>query len=141
MIFYPKQTEELTQPILYLQEKLKNIETGIVLISGEMGAGKTTFIRNFVHTFNPELTVNSPTYNLIHEYKVSENIIFYHFDLYRIKTSEDVGNLGFDEIWGRQGISLIEWGDIAMEYYPYINFRVSIETIDENERKIKIING
>jgi tRNA threonylcarbamoyladenosine biosynthesis protein TsaE len=141
MIFYPKQEEELTKPIQYVKEKLKNIQTGILLISGEMGAGKTTFIRNFVHSFNPEVTVNSPTYNLIHEYKVSESVIFYHFDLYRIKTSEDVGNLGFEEIWGKQGISLIEWGDIALDYYPFVNFKISIETIDENERRIQIIDG
>jgi len=141
MIFYPKHIDELTKPIQYLKEKLKNIQTGILLISGEMGAGKTTFIRNFVHSFNPEVTVNSPTYNLIHEYKVSESIIFYHFDLYRIKTSEDVGNLGFEEIWGKQGISLIEWGDIALDYYPFINFKISLETIDEKERRIQIIDG
>jgi tRNA threonylcarbamoyladenosine biosynthesis protein TsaE len=141
MIFYPKHLEELTEPIRYLKEKIKNISTGIILINGEMGAGKTTFIRNFVQSFNPELIVNSPTYNLIHEYKVSESITFYHFDLYRIKTSEDVENLGFDEIWGKQGISLIEWGEIALEYYPYISFKISIVSIDENEREINIIDG
>lgn len=141
MIFYPKHLDELIEPIQYLKEKTKDLPTGIILISGEMGAGKTTFIKKFVNSFNPDVTVNSPTYNLIHEYKVSESIIFYHFDLYRIKSSEDIENLGFDEIWGKQGISLIEWGDIALNYYPYINFKICIETIDENEREINIIDG
>lgn len=139
MIFYPKNIEELNLPIQFLKDKLISLPSAIVLFSGEMGSGKTTFIRNLVHSYNPSISVNSPTYNLIHEYQVSDSITFYHFDLFRIKRSEDLENLGFEEIWGVQGISLIEWGDIGRDLYPITPIQVFLEYGKQTERKIEII--
>ena len=141
MIFYPKNIEELNLPIQFLKDKLTSLPHAIVLFSGEMGSGKTTFIRNLVHSYNPSIPVNSPTYNLIHEYQVSDSTTFYHFDLFRIKRPQDLENLGFEEIWGVQGISLIEWGDIGRDYYPIAPIQVFLEYGKETERKIEILEG
>ncbi len=141
MIFYPKDIEELNLPIQFLKDKLISSTNAIVLFSGEMGVGKTTFIRNLVHSYNPSISVNSPTYNLIHEYHVSDSITFYHFDLFRIKKTQDLENLGFEEIWGVQGISLIEWGDIGKDFYPKTPIQVYLQYYGETERKIEILEG
>ena len=138
MKFLIHSPDGLSSPIQYLKSKILNLNTGIILFSGEMGAGKTTFIRKFIESYNTDLIANSPTYNIMNQYKISETLIFYHFDLFRIKSSILSGDHEFDDIWGKMGISLIEWGEFAVNYFPYITSTVSI-TVDNHKRTIEII--
>ncbi|MBE8345916.1 tRNA (adenosine(37)-N6)-threonylcarbamoyltransferase complex ATPase subunit type 1 TsaE, partial [Leptospira interrogans serovar Pomona] len=95
----------------------------IILLTGSMGVGKTTFVSRVVKKFSPNTNVNSPTYTLINKYSISsdksrgfspqnfsldnesslEELNFYHFDLHRLKSPEELEDLGFEEIWGRVG--------------------------------------
>ncbi|MBP7280849.1 MAG: tRNA (adenosine(37)-N6)-threonylcarbamoyltransferase complex ATPase subunit type 1 TsaE [Leptospiraceae bacterium] len=131
---------EIQKPVSYLRKILeeRNIEFPVILLTGEMGAGKTTFTSNFVRSYDSDLNPNSPTFNLMNEYKTSGFSIF-HFDLYRLKSSEEVENLGFEEIWGKQGLSIIEWWEIAKEYFDFPVIKVQIELVDEQTRKIQIL--
>jgi tRNA threonylcarbamoyladenosine biosynthesis protein TsaE len=138
MKFIIQSVDSLSSPIQYLKSKILNLDTGIIIFSGEMGAGKTTFIRKFIESYNSEIIANSPTYNIMNQYKISDTLIFYHFDLFRIKSSISTGDHEFDDIWGKIGISLIEWGDFALDYFPYITSTVSI-TVENNTRNIEII--
>jgi tRNA threonylcarbamoyladenosine biosynthesis protein TsaE len=138
MKFIIQSVDSLSSPIQYLKSKILNLDTGIILFSGEMGAGKTTFIRKFIESYNSEIIANSPTYNIMNQYKISDTLVFYHFDLFRIKSSISTGDHEFDDIWGKIGISLIEWGDFALDYFPYITSTVSI-TAENNTRNIEII--
>jgi tRNA threonylcarbamoyladenosine biosynthesis protein TsaE len=138
MKFIIQSVDNLSSPIQYLKSKILNLETGIIIFSGEMGAGKTTFIRKFIESYNTEIIANSPTYNIMNQYKISDSLIFYHFDLFRIKSSISTGDHEFDDIWGKIGISLIEWGDFALDYFPYITSTVCI-TVENNTRNIEII--
>jgi tRNA threonylcarbamoyladenosine biosynthesis protein TsaE len=138
MKFIIQSVDSLSSPIQYLKSKILNLDTGIIIFSGEMGAGKTTFIRKFIESYNTEIIANSPTYNIMNQYKISDSLIFYHFDLFRIKSSISTGDHEFDDIWGKIGISLIEWGDFALDYFPYITSTVSI-TVENNTRNIEII--
>ena len=138
MKFLIQSIDNLSSPIQYLKSKILNLNTGIILFSGEMGSGKTTFIRKFIESYNTDLIANSPTYNIMNQYKISETLIFYHFDLFRIKSSILSGDHEFDDIWGKMGISLIEWGEFAVDYFPYITSWVSI-TVDNLSRTIEII--
>ncbi|TGK80537.1 tRNA (adenosine(37)-N6)-threonylcarbamoyltransferase complex ATPase subunit type 1 TsaE [Leptospira montravelensis] len=99
---------------------LKKNKYPVILISGEMGAGKTTFIREWYSRFGTESSINSPTFSLYNIYD-SPNFRLYHFDLYRIKVSEELEELGFEEIWGKEGVSAIEWWQIAEPYLPKEN--------------------
>lgn len=105
-----------------------------VLLQGEMGSGKTTFIRKFLQTLEPNLNVNSPTFNLIHEYRIQEKKYF-HFDLYRIKHKEELSNLGFEEIWGKAGICFIEWFEVAREFFTENDILIKIEIVSKTKRK------
>ncbi len=129
---------ELPLAIDYLKSKILNLKTGIILFKGEMGSGKTTFIRKLIESYDSNLIANSPTYNIMNHYKISDNLDFYHFDLFRIQEAIKTGDHEFDDIWGKLGISLIEWGEFAIDYFPFINLTVSI-TVNSNSREIEII--
>ncbi|XDD54252.1 tRNA (adenosine(37)-N6)-threonylcarbamoyltransferase complex ATPase subunit type 1 TsaE [Leptospira sp. WS4.C2] len=107
---------------------LKKEQFPILLLTGEMGAGKTTFIREWFSRFGTESSINSPTFSLYNIYD-SPNFHLYHFDLYRIKFPEELDELGFEEIWGKDGVSAIEWWQIAEPYLPKTNrILLSIES-------------
>ncbi len=128
---------EIDKPVSYLREILTElkIEFPVILLTGEMGAGKTTFTSRLVRSFDSSLNPNSPTFNLMNEYKTSAFSIF-HFDLYRLKSSEEVENLGFEEIWGKQGISIVEWWQIAAGYFDKSAIEIRMEVVDENTRRM-----
>lgn len=115
----------------YIEDNLfsNNIHPTI-LLTGEMGAGKTTFTSIFVNLFQKNLedfNVNSPTFNLYNVYETSP-IDIYHFDLYRLKEASELENLEIEEIWGRKGITIIEWWQIARDYLPENCIEVRILT-------------
>lgn len=131
--------EQIEKPVSYLRNILdeRNIDYPVILLTGEMGAGKTTFTSQFVRSFDSNLNPNSPTFNLMNEYKTPGLSIF-HFDLYRLKTATEIENLGFEEIWGKQGISVVEWWQIAKDYFDAKAIEIQLEVIDEETRKINI---
>lgn len=92
----------------------------ILLFTGEMGAGKTTFIREWFSRFGTKSSINSPTFSLYNIYD-SPKFRLVHFDLYRIHSVEEMENLGFEEIWGKEGVSAIEWWQKAGSILPKEN--------------------
>ena len=130
---------EIDKPVSCLREILieRKIDYPVILLTGEMGAGKTTFTSHLVRSFNESLNPNSPTFNLMNEYRTSEFSIF-HFDLYRLKSSEEVDNLGFEEIWGKQGLSIVEWWQIATDYFDKSAIEVKLEVVDEQRRRFTV---
>jgi tRNA threonylcarbamoyladenosine biosynthesis protein TsaE len=126
---------EIDKPVSFLRDKLKErkIDYPVILLTGEMGAGKTTFTSHFVRSFDSNLNPNSPTFNLMNEYK-TESFSIFHFDLYRLKFPGEVDNLGFEEIWGKQGLSIVEWWQIAADYFDDSAIEIKIEVIDEETR-------
>ena len=124
-----------------VKEKMDGRTLGIILVSGEMGAGKTTFIRKFVNLFDPEQWVNSPTFNLIHTYHIPGGPVFYHFDLYRLKHPDDLMELGFEDIWGQKGISIIEWGDGFLEILGKVFLIIKIVVLDDMSREVILLEG
>lgn len=129
--------EELIYPIEYLIPLLDKFEYPVILLTGEMGSGKTTFTSKLVSEFGGANLVQSPTYNLINEYKVNVGSI-YHFDLYRIKNSIELEELGFEDIWGKTGISIIEWWKVASAYIPEKSIEVKIGHVSEIKRELII---
>lgn len=103
-----------------IQKYLAKQKKPILLISGEMGAGKTTFIREWFSRYETNSLINSPTFSLYNIYD-SPKFRLYHFDLYRIVSIDELENLGFEEIWGKDGVSAIEWWQKAESILPKQN--------------------
>lgn len=102
----------------------------ILLFSGEMGAGKTTFIREWFSRYGTNSSINSPTFSLYNIYD-SHKMRLVHFDLYRIHSIDELENLGFEEIWGKEDLSAIEWWQKAEPLLPKEN-RIYITITSEN---------
>ena len=105
----------------------------VVLLIGNLGAGKTTLAKGIVSGLSatqPE-EVTSPTFTLIHEYGR-----VYHIDLYRLDKPEEVATLGLDEIFDRDAVVLIEWGERFPQWMPKDRFEIRLRPLDEDRREI-----
>ena len=107
----------------------------IIAFSGEMGAGKTTFIKAKVRFPVIFAELNSPTFSLVNEYFTPEGDSIFHFDLYRIETSEELFDMGYEEYFYSGSLCLIEWPEKASSLIPEDALWVSIE-IGEKEGRI-----
>jgi tRNA threonylcarbamoyladenosine biosynthesis protein TsaE len=107
----------------------------VVAFFGDLGAGKTTFIKGVVSAFSTE-TVTSPTFTYLHIY--SGGLPIYHFDLYRIKGASDFKDLGFAEYFTADGICLIEWSEKIDSILPKQTLRIRLEHRGGDCRAISI---
>ena len=109
-------------------KKLK--PSDIVCLIGDLGVGKTVIAKGIAKYFNVDTDVISPTFNILKIYDVKNSIIkrIYHYDLYRLKSINELYNIGFDEyISDSNAIHIIEWPEIAKELLPKNHYKVSIE--------------
>ena len=103
------QINQLKEVSVNVKEKIK---TNIVLISGEMGVGKTTLIKEVLLSMKVVENVSSPTFSIINEYITCQNKIVYHMDLYRIKNISEIEGIGLFEYLESGNLCIIEWGDM-----------------------------
>ncbi|MFN2509340.1 MAG: tRNA (adenosine(37)-N6)-threonylcarbamoyltransferase complex ATPase subunit type 1 TsaE [Chthoniobacterales bacterium] len=108
----------------------------IFALCGNIGAGKTQFVKGFVHGLGSEAVVTSPTFTLVHEYEGGRCAV-YHFDFYRVESADAVVRLGFDDYIYGDGICLIEWADRFPELLPHESISISISVKSETERVIE----
>ena len=108
----------------------------VVLLIGNLGAGKTTLAKGIVKGLGvaERSDVSSPTFTLIHEYSPS----VYHIDLYRLDTPAQVATLGLDEIFDRRAVVLIEWGEKFPQLMPQDRIEIRLRAAGENSREIEI---
>lgn len=103
----------------------------VVVLSGDLGAGKTKFVEGFLHNFELQDEISSPTFNIINEYISSDNNI-YHFDVYRLEDSDEFYAIGGEEYF-EKGICLIEWGELISDVLPKDYIHVTINKDSNNE--------
>ena len=117
-------------------ELKKNINHNVVLISGEMGVGKTTLIKELLSLLDVVDNVSSPTFSIINEYSTNKDETIYHIDLYRIEDISELDNIGFFEYLESGRTCLIEWGEIIEELIDseYDKFTI---TKEDNLRILK----
>ena len=107
----------------------------VVALVGDLGAGKTQFVKGFVGGMGTGAEVTSPTFTLIHEYTGGRCPV-YHFDFYRLDSAEAVIRLGFDDYIAGDGVCIIEWADRFRELLPKNSVWISIQVKSETERVI-----
>jgi len=112
----------------------------LVLLRGDLGAGKTTLVKGVACAFNAaeEQDVTSPTFTLIHEYRGPE-VNVYHVDLYRIDTPRQLETLGLDDLVAENSVLLIEWGEKFPRFVKERDVEIQIEHLGEDERLVRIL--
>jgi tRNA threonylcarbamoyladenosine biosynthesis protein TsaE len=112
----------------------------IVLLRGDLGAGKTTLVKGIAEGFEAARAENvtSPTFTLVHEYR-GPRVTLYHIDLYRIDTERDLETLGLDDLLAPNCILLIEWGEKFLRLQRDQNVEITFESAGETERRIRVI--
>ena len=112
------------------------LEAGdVILLEGELGAGKSELARGIAKGLGVTETVTSPSFTILNVYE-SGRTPLYHFDWYRLESAEELFELGMDEYLGGDGIALVEWPEICPEAVPEDYLRIRIEATGENERRL-----
>lgn len=105
----------------------QNSNKNVFLFSGKMGAGKTTLIKEICQVLKVVDIVNSPTFSIVNEYKTVSGESVFHFDLYRIKRSDELLDIGYEEYLFGTAVCLIEWPELALNLLPNDCVYVKIE--------------
>ena len=114
-------------------------ESGIVLLTGELGTGKTTLTKGIVEGRGAAGAddVRSPTFTLIHEY--GQPVTVYHVDLYRLESVEEARRLGIEDLFEQPALVLIEWGERFPELLPARRFEIQLFHTGEDSRVIQVV--
>lgn len=115
----------------------RELQRGVVLLIGNLGAGKTTLAKGMVSGLGaaPPEDVSSPTFTLIHEYGGGR---VYHIDLYRLDEPRQVETLGLDELFDRDALVLIEWGERFAQLLPDARTEIRIRALPDDAREIEV---
>ncbi len=130
----PVQVNDL--PVAAAELINESLGLDVWLLIGEMGAGKTTLVKELVHQLGVDGAVASPTFSIVNQYGSMENRIIYHFDLYRLKNESEAFDIGLDEYLTSGDICLIEWPEKLERLLPQKYFEVQIQPYDSIRRKI-----
>ena len=106
---------------------------------GKMGSGKTTLIKSICEELGVEDSINSPTFAIVNEYEDREQRTIFHFDFYRIKSLEEVYNMGYEEYVYSDAICFMEWPELIEELLPEETTKVYIEENSDGEREVRIL--
>lgn len=121
------------------KEFVKHMDKGLLFaFYGKMGSGKTTLIKSICKELGVEDAVNSPTFAIVNEYGARNGETIYHFDFYRIKSLEEVYNMGYEEYLYGDAYCFMEWPELVEELLPEDCIRVDINEESDGRRKVRI---
>ena len=134
--FHSYSTEETEQIASEFALTVDNGKSEFIAMYGDLGVGKTAFVRGLSSVLAPGARVKSPTFTIVNEYKGGK-LPFYHFDVYRISDDDELYAMGFDD-YVQRGICVIEWSENIPDSIPKDAYKVTIERISDNENTRKI---
>ena len=111
-------------------------------LTGELGAGKTTLVRGFLHQLGHHGLVKSPSYTLVESYQINDLEIF-HFDLYRINDAQELLHIGIQEYFSDTAICLVEWSEKASALlgHPDIHVTIEYDQQQRDQRSVQLVHG
>lgn len=112
----------------------------VVCMTGDLGSGKTAFVKCVANALGIKQDIVSPTFNILLQYESANGYMFNHFDLYRLDSCEELEDIGFYEVVDDDGISFIEWSEKFPNNMPSNSVYIDISKLNETERKITIKN-
>jgi tRNA threonylcarbamoyladenosine biosynthesis protein TsaE len=136
---YTYTSHSSNETMQFAKQIATKLNTGdIIVLTGDLGSGKTKFTEGFLSNFSLENEISSPTFNIVNEYQ-KNNIHIFHFDVYRLENSDEFYAIGGEEYFDK-GICIIEWGEIIEDVLPpdYIKIIFTKDEKDENIRNLNI---
>lgn len=128
----PAETQRLAKALAALLT-----EGDIISLTGDLGAGKTCFVKGLAAGFGIDISITSPTFNLIKEYR--GRMPLYHFDVFRLNGPEDLFDLGYEDYFYGTGVTVIEWGDKVARLLPPDHLEIEFHRLaEENDRRLII---
>ena len=125
-------SEEETKKVA--RQIAENIDkNAVIVLNGELGAGKTKFTEGFLSYFDLQNEISSPTFTIVNEY-ANNRATVYHFDVYRLEDCDEFYAIGGEEYFSK-GICIIEWGEIIEEALPQHYIKIDIKKDEENMEK------
>ncbi len=109
-------------------EKFSNM---VICLVGELGSGKTIFVKGFAQALGLDENITSPTFNLVKEYLNGE-MPLYHMDVYRLEGSTE--NIGIEDYFSKNGVTIIEWADMITDLLPEKRLEIRFKVVNENTR-------
>ncbi len=113
----------------------------IIAFYGNMGAGKTTFIKALCNVLGVTDTVNSPSFAIVNEYSVPGDGLIYHFDFYRLKNVAEAYDMGYEDYFYSGDYCFVEWPEKIEELIPQKHLKVTIDIVSDHERKISVLEN
>lgn len=130
----PEETEKIGEALA------KSLQPGTILAyRGDLGAGKTAFTRGLARGLGCKETVTSPTYTIVNEY-LGGRLPLFHFDMYRLASSDDLWDIGWEDYLDREGVCAVEWSENVQDAMEDA-VTVTIEKLGETTRRITIEGG
>ncbi|MBQ0017389.1 MAG: tRNA (adenosine(37)-N6)-threonylcarbamoyltransferase complex ATPase subunit type 1 TsaE [Clostridiales bacterium] len=136
MKYITRNEEETFSLASEFEKTLKGGE--VVVLNGELGAGKTTFTKGLCKALNITENITSPTFTLMNVYK-SGRLPLYHFDMYRIEDESEANELGLQEFFNSNAVCMIEWAENIKNMLPKKVITINITKLGDNEREFEII--
>lgn len=133
-----QQTYTLKQLPEIAKKIIETVNGKILLFNGEMGAGKTTLIKEIVKQLGVEEVASSPTFSLVNEYQTNTKETIYHFDFYRINSEEEAFDIGIEDYLYSDAWCFIEWGNKVENLLPLEIININISVNNHNQRTIQI---
>ena len=133
-----QQTYTLKQLPEIAKKIIETVNGKILLFNGEMGAGKTTLIKEIVKQLGVEEVASSPTFSLVNEYQTNTKETIYHFDFFRINSEEEAFDIGIEDYLYSDAWCFIEWGNKVENLLPLEIININISVNNHNQRTIQI---
>ncbi|WP_088825488.1 tRNA (adenosine(37)-N6)-threonylcarbamoyltransferase complex ATPase subunit type 1 TsaE [Listeria goaensis] len=131
-----KHTKNAEETIALAKKIGQNVDTSfVILLEGDLGAGKTTFTKGLAEGLGITQLVKSPTFTIIREY-TSGRLPLYHMDVYRLEEASP-DELGFDEYFLGDGVSVVEWAHYIAETLPSEYLKITISRVSDDERNLE----
>lgn len=119
---------------------LKANPNKVILFNGEMGVGKTTFIKSLCAALGVEAATSSPTFSLVNEYETKSGDLLYHFDVYRLKSESEAYDMGMDEYLYSGNWNFIEWAEKIPSLIPDQFSVIDLSKLADGTRKLVLTN-
>lgn len=136
-VFFTNSQQETEKLGENLARKLP--DGAVVAMFGDLGAGKTAFVRGMAKGLGLDCRVSSPTFTIVNEYIGARSL--FHFDMYRLGSADELFDIGWEDYLSRGAICAVEWSENVREAFNGEEVTVSIEKLDEQRRKITVEGG